>query len=251
MRKHKIITGLAVLLLPLLLMGFTKTDFKRDFVSFDQAFIPPLALTNQEKVKPSKKAMKILSQNWDVFRAKYYDANPQDSKWKEDFDKIDKVILEAKTTVGSGKHLMSAHETLEEVRWITLELRKRNHIDYYLDPLTEFHAHMEEIFHMGNDNSPEDIGSDEINTLKETLAEAEKVWTTVKSADFDPSVYGFNDQKMAKMKKLLKLESDALNNLKQALESGDKAAVIKAAKGIKPNYAKLYKLFGNFGQVMG
>ena len=170
MRKNKITSGLAVLLLSLILMGFTKTDFIKDFVSFDQAFIPPLALTNQEKVKPSKKAMKILTQNWDAFKAKYYDANPEDPEWKENFDEITRIIDESNKTVDSGQHLMSAHEALEEIRWITLKLRKRSHIDYYLDPLTEFHAYMEEISHMGQDNSPEDIGRGEINTLKETLA---------------------------------------------------------------------------------
>ncbi|MBW1818004.1 MAG: hypothetical protein JRJ60_12700 [Deltaproteobacteria bacterium] len=40
--------------------GFAPQELKKDFVSFDRAFIPPLALTKQEKVKPSKKAMNLF-----------------------------------------------------------------------------------------------------------------------------------------------------------------------------------------------
>lgn len=81
---------------------------------------------------PSKKAMKILKQNWKTFRARYYDSNPQDPLWKNDFDKIDNQIMEADNIVKGGKDLMQAHEALEEIRIITKDLRTRNKIVYYI-----------------------------------------------------------------------------------------------------------------------
>ena len=56
---------------------------------------------------------------------------------------------------------------------------------------------------------------------------------------------------MAKMKKLLKMETEALNKLKRALDDNNNALIITTAKAIKPNYAKLYKLFGDFDRVKG
>ena len=57
MEKRNTIMLILILGLSLLLTGFNQATLKRDFVSFDQAFIPPLALTRAEKVKPSKNDM--------------------------------------------------------------------------------------------------------------------------------------------------------------------------------------------------
>ena len=53
------------------------------------------------------------------------------------------------------------------------------------------------------------------------------------------------------MKKLLKMESEALNKLGKALDVNNNALIIETAKAIKPNYAKLYKLFGDFERIKG
>lgn len=226
--------------------GVAHADIRKDFVSFDKAFIPPLALTNQEKLKPSKKAMKLLKNEWTTLKTKYYDANPKDTQWKDDFDKADKVILDAEEIVKSGKNLYIAHETLEEIRILFMELRRRNNIDYYIDLLTEFHEHMEYISHAGKENTPQSLTDGDIGDIKSTLSEAQSIWAKIKDAKFDRHLYGFSDQKLTKMHKYLTLESDALFNLGNALKNHDKSLIIQTAKGIKPNYAKLYKLFGDF-----
>ena len=246
MIKEKI--GIVVLTFSMFLIftGFNKADIKKDFVSFDRAFIPPLALTRGEKLKPSKKGMKRLKENWGAFKAKYYDANAEDPKWKQDFQKIEKVIMEADALVKSGKDLIAAHEGLEEIRFITMNLRKRNNIPYYIDPLTAFHSLMEEIFHMAEDHDPEDLTDKDMADLADLSSKASKLWQQIVNTPFDKALFDFNDQKMGNMKKLLKLESEALGRLGKALGKKDRPSIIKAGKGIKPNYAKLYMLFGDF-----
>jgi hypothetical protein len=249
MIKEKI--GMVVFLFSLLLLltGFNKAELKKDFVSFDRAFIPPLALTKGEKLKPSKKGMKLLKDNWGTFKAKYYDSNPQDPKWKEDFHKIEKKILEADSLVKGGKDLIAAHEELEEIRIITMNLRKRNNIPYYIDPLTQFHSLMEEIFHMADDNEPEDLTEKDMDELSDLSSKASKLWQQIVHSEFDKDLFGFDDLMTAKMKKLLMVESEALGKLRKAIEKKDRPMIIKAGKGIKPNYAKLYKLFGDFESI--
>lgn len=249
MEKRKFTLGMLILAFLFIFPAASHADIRKDFVAFDRAFIPPLAITNQEKVKPSKKAMKILKQEWESFKAKYYESNPKDPKWKEDFDSIDRQIQEAAKIVKSGEKLMSAHEALEEIRIITLKLRKRNNIDYFLDPMTEFHALMEQIFHTGKDNSPEDLDKGMIDDLKEAVAEAQALWKKMGEMPFDKDLYGFSDAMVAQMKGLHKAETAALAKVNKAIESGDKKAIIKAAKGVKENYAKSYKMFGNFNRL--
>jgi tetratricopeptide (TPR) repeat protein len=238
-----------ILGLSLLVTGFSRATLKKDFVSFDKAFIPPLALTRAEKVKPSNKAMKLLKENWGTFKAKYYEANPNDPSWKADFNKVDQKIMEAAKTVKSGKHLIDAHESLEEIRYIFLELRKRNGINYYIDPLSEFHVFMEVIVHTADENDADTLNDGDKEIIREQYEQASRIWNKIKTAEFDRRFYGFSDEKMAKMNKYLRMESEALNKLGKALDDNNNALIITTAKAIKPNYAKLYKLFGDFDRV--
>ncbi len=249
MEKRKFTLGILILVFLFIFPAASHANIQKDFVAFDRAFIPPLAITNQEKVKPSRKAMKILIQDWEAFKAKYYDSNPKDAKWKEDFDRIERQIREAAKIVKSGEKLMSAHEALEEIRIITLELRKRNNIPYFLDPMTEFHTLMEQIFHAGKDNSPEDLDAGMIDDLKEAVAEAKALWRKIGEFPFDKDLYGFSDAMVAQMKKYHEAEAAALDNVNKAIDSGDKKAIIKAAMGVKSNYAQTYKMFGDFDRL--
>jgi len=249
MKMRKFMLGLLLPCLLFILPAAVHADIIKDFVAFDRAFIPPLAITNQEKVNPSKKAMKILMQNWEGFKAKYYDSNPQDPGWKEDFDHIDQQIQKAAEIVKSGTNLMSAHEALEEIRIITLELRTRNKMDYYLDPLTEFHTLMEAIFHTGKDNKPEDLDQGMITDLKETVTEAQALWQKIGSMPFDKDLYGFTDQMVGQMKGYQRAETAALDKVQKAIEGGDKKAILQAAMGVKDNYAQVYKMFGDFDPI--
>jgi hypothetical protein len=165
--------------------------------------------------------------------------------------KIEQQIVDADRIVTRGNNLMEAHEALEEIRFITLEMRKRNHIEYFMDPLTEFHSYMEEIFHTGQDNNPDDLRDEDIEALAFTLSEAIKLWDDIGGIAFDQDLYGFDDQQVMTMKNLHKAEAQSLARVDEAIKAKDKPAIIKAAQGVKPNYAKLYKMFGDFEKVMG
>jgi len=241
----------AIVLLGLILFsGTSSAGTIQDYASFDRAFIPPMAITQKEQVKPSKKAMKILIPAWSELKGKYYHAPTSDDALRKDFDKIEELIVKAKKIIDSEQNLMAAHETLESVRYILMERRLRNNISYYPDLLTQFHEHMEEIYHSGADATPEELNEDDIYALKETLQEGLAVWETVKNAPFNPVEYGFSDQKTRMREKLMIEESAALKQLEDAIAGRDKEKIIAAAVGIKPKYAAQYKLFGDFDKVM-
>ena len=118
--KKSLIAIIATVSMALLLSAFSSADIVRDFAGLDQAFIPPLALTNAGKAGPAKKGMAILNQRWESFKSKYYESNPDDPQWKDDFDKIGRQIEQADEIVKTGKDLMGAHENLEVVRIVSL-----------------------------------------------------------------------------------------------------------------------------------
>ena len=108
---------------------------------------------------------------------------------------------------------------------------------------------MEQIFHTGKDNSPEDLDKGMIDDLKEATAEAKALWKKIGEIPFEKDVYGFSDAMVAQLKKYHKAETAALAKVDKAIDSGDKKAMIKAAKEVKSNYAKSYKMFGDFDRI--
>jgi hypothetical protein len=231
--------------------GFAADDLMKDFVSFDRAFIPPLAFTNQEKVNPSKKGMAILKEYWNTFKAKHYEANPEDPHWKKDLDGTEKRILKAGSIVASGKDLMEAHEILEEIRYVLMNLRKRNGIDYYLDHLSEFHEHMEAIMHTASERDAGSFTAKDGEYIARECSGAIRIWERIQVLPFDKHLFGFDNQKVAAMRDLMEEENQSLQRLRKALEGEDKTLIIDSAKKIRPNYAQLYKLFGDFERVTG
>lgn len=236
--------------LVLMVSGFTTETLMKDFVSFDKAFIPPLALTNQEKVNPSKKAMQILKETWSTFKSRHYEGNPKDAQWKKDLDGVEARILKADGIVKGGSNLMEAHEILEEIRYAFMNLRKRNNIEYYLDHLSVFHEHMEAILHTASERDAGSFTIKDKEHIGKECAVAIRLWDEIQSLPFDRALFGFDDQKLAQMKELLNGEAKALSDLKKALGGEDNALIIKKAKAVRPEYAQLYKMFGDFDRVM-
>jgi hypothetical protein len=146
---------------------------------------------------------------------------------------------------------MEAHELLEEVRYVFMALRKRNHMDYYLDHLSEFHEHMEAIIHTVNERDAGSLTSKDREYMGGECARASLIWERIQALRFDAGLFGFNDRKLAEMKDLVQKEAEALQRLKTALGGNDNAVIIKSAKEIRPNYANLYKMFGDFERMSG
>lgn len=250
---HKLAIGVGLLSLLACSAGPVEADsaIVEDFVAFDKAFIPSLVLTKQGKVEPAAKAMELLMQGWEAFKSKHYESKAPDTEWKTDFDRIEKHILVAASMVKTAKGLIPAHEELEKVRLIALQLRQRNDIGYYLDLLIEFHDPMEEIFHTGKDISPEDLDEEAMKSLSETVSKARALWQQAREAPFEQDLYGFTAPMVQKMKGYHEAEQRALDRVAAAIGSNDKAAITKAARGVKSSYAMLYKMFGDFENVNG
>jgi hypothetical protein len=226
-------------------------DLLKDFVAFDRAFIPPLSLTNQEKGDPSRKAIGVLKEEWGRFKNKHYGANPKDVQWKQDLDVVESKILEAERIIINGKNLMEAHEVLEAIRYAFMNMRKRNGIEYYIDHLSEFHEHMEAIVHAASDTTPVSFADREKTFIAKECAEATRIWSGIQALPFDAGLYGFDDRREAKRRELLQKEAEALLTLQKSLESGDAGQIIRAAKGVRPNYAQQYMLFGDYSAYGG
>jgi hypothetical protein len=232
--------------LAFLIISCAPKNLQKEFASFDKFYIPALSLTSQGKMEQSKVAMMLLKEKWKTFKGKYYNHIPKDSEWKQNFDDVEQMILEADEIVKNGEDLLGAHELLESVRFTFMELRKRNGIDYYVDYLTEFHEPMEEIVLTAKGKTPDTLTDADMSKIRELLAESSHLLDKIETARFDASLFGFSDEKAELMNEYVRLEFESLSKLRQSIENGDKNLIIKSAAGIKPNFVKLFLLFGDF-----
>ena len=229
--------------------AYVQESLVKDTAVFDKAFIPALFLTGQAKVEQSQMAMKFVKEGWADYKKKYYEAQPKDARWKQDMEKVEGYIMAAATLVAGGKDLSKAHEELEGVRGLLMEARKRNRIEYFPDLLTEFHRYMEEIFDAAAKKKPETLSDNDMGTFKKILPTAIASWEAVKTAKFEARVFGFDPEKVQKLKQLHKAEEDALWALQEAVKTGDKAEIIQHATSLKGKFVPVYLLFGDFERL--
>jgi hypothetical protein len=207
---------------------FTTTDM----VQLDKVYVPALFLTNKNEREKSKKALEKLQSKWEIFSSINYEI--LNSSQKEKFDEISSAIVKAKNiTNNSNIKLVDAHEELEIIREILFEIRKDFGINYYMDEITAFHTSMEETIESKND----------INKLKHHLISLNEALDKLESYDFDTTLYQFNEQKNTKRLEIIKTEREAIKNLEKAIKNEELND--KVILGIKPNFIKLFLLFGN------
>ncbi|MCA9198716.1 MAG: hypothetical protein KDA87_14305 [Planctomycetales bacterium] len=216
----------------------------QQFASFDRIYIPALALTNQQKEDAAKKAVQRLSEQWDAKYAKtFHSTFENDEAWPSDLSRIAQAIAVAKHFVESGSYA-SAHETLEPIRDILMEARSRNQVPYALDSLSRFHAVMEEIVKPAM--KPEPINDEYFSQLTELGKQADALWTVVEQTEFPAELFGLKPETSKSLVQIQKMERMAIENLNKILPTGDKQDILKAAKSLKPPFAKMYMSFGNF-----
>jgi len=221
----------------------------QDMIKFDQYYIPALAFTSDEKLPQARSAMQALTPVWQSFRQRYAASRTSDKQWQTDFNTVSNSIEEAAKIVSSGKNLKNAHEALEHIRIVFMELRHRNNIDYYIDNLTSFHEPMEKIVLAGKDKTVETFQAQHLDTIRHTLPQAKQIWMAMKLKPFDAKLYGFNQAQTESLRSLINQEMLALDKLEKTLASNDKQAIINAAVAIKPNFARIFKKFGRFSET--
>lgn len=213
---------------------------------FDQAYIPVLALTSQEKSGPARKAMGALRPVWRAFVDKYFLDTHGDDQWQADLEAVGQRIEASARIIQSGEKLKDAHEELEHIRAIMLQLRERNDIEYFIDHLTRFHEPMESIVLAVKDKDAAELSPSDIEDLRETVTEARLLWREVANADLDPALFELDPDAVATVRMLIEQQQAELDRLETAAQKGSRNEIKQAGMAIKPNFAKLFMTFGRF-----
>jgi DNA-binding protein len=241
------------LLLPLcvvcMLFGATAhADIVTDSAVFDKAYIPALAVTSQNDAEKTKAAMARLHPSWLTFSNAYRQHKPSDDAWKSGFSEIDNWIAKADDIVARGSNLTEAHDALEPVRVILMQLRRKNGIDYFVDYQTAFHEPMEAIVLTAKGKTPETLTQQDIDKIRSLMPTLNARWSALQNAKFSPELFAFDNARVTQVNQSMESETNAIAALKRALADSDKSAIIQRASAIKPPFAQMFMLFGEFAK---
>jgi hypothetical protein len=244
---RRLIWALVLGILAILLAGGCRrsNEVWNAMVEFDQAFIPVLALTNQQQKAAAEALAPRMLTRWEVFQQSVRHSWGDIEPWQRIAPEVTQRLAQAGLLIRENR-LAEAHENLEQVRDLLLEQRRARGIDYFPDYLTAYHAPMENMILFAEDLTPATLTQANIDELQQKAREAQGLWRQVEQFPFERQRYQLSAAKASVLQQDIMKENKALENLLAALSNGDRANILKAVPALKPPLAEAYMLFGDF-----
>lgn len=207
----------------------------------EKAYIPyrsSLFATNTKAKMESQRTVQKAQEAWVSIVNQFSSQAPvpydRDSGFSVTLSEVGKVYAKAADEINDDK-LAEAHETLEKVRDLLADLRKRNNIIVYSDHMNEYHAAMEELDIKGKQTLAGEQGIQKLIAQTGVLE-----YLYLKLVFEAPAQYKKSEEFIG----LIKNVEKSVNNLKAALFTQDSKAVIEAMGKLKAPYSKLFLKFG-------
>lgn len=210
-------------------------DFERSLTAAYAPYRSALMQSNQKDKAGTEASLQAFETGWTRLMATYRSAPPpqyaDDPGWLGTVADVERTIAAAKVETAKGD-LAKAHDVLESVRERLGELRARNGVVTLSDRLDAYHEKMEQILTAKYG----DLAM--AGTLREDAAVLQHLTRLVeqhapKSLKAD-----------AAFKESLAALVASAKSLQDAARGGDRAAIEKALKGLKPAYARIFVKFG-------
>lgn len=194
--------------------------------------------TNGTSKAESEQAMQQARQAWARVVADYAARPPapydRDTAFATSLAEVSTVYARASEQIASDQ-LGAAHETLEQVRDILSDLRRRNNVVVFSDQMNAYHAEMERVLADGAALLAQPGGNARLAAVSGALA-----YLAARLASEAPQTYARNEEFVALVGAVQKSVAD----LQQALFNDDRPAAQEALRKLKPPYAKLFLKFG-------
>jgi hypothetical protein len=225
-------------------LGASTEELVAAMVALDRAYIPALALSNQDKPEASAKALDVLKKTWASFEERFANAYPQ-ADWRQGLQGVSAAIASAEKLEAKGD-LGGAHTTLEEVRAIFSRLREERAVPYYIDYLNRYHERMEEVTGVTAGTSPSALTETQVRQVAALLPAAREAWEATLAARFDAALHGFTTARAQELQAAEQAVLRGIDKAAQAVKAGDHEAIVSAVAAMKPTFTRTFLMFGDF-----
>lgn len=194
--------------------------------------------TNSNAPEEARQAVVQAQQGWSRLAAEF-GASPSapytgDPEFAASLGGVSKVYAKALAEIERNQ-LAEAHETLEEVRDIMADLRRRNQVIVFSDHMNAYHAAMEHVLDDGEKVLAAPNGLLELTAKAGALEYLAAQLKSEASADL---------RKNEEFASLLKALEKSVSDLKAALFAQDASKVKEAIGKLKAPYSKMFIKFG-------
>jgi hypothetical protein len=219
-------------------------------VAFDQAYIPALSLTSEQKGKAAGAVMPQVEARWEALQERLPTDWRQQAAWERVAADVSGRLQRAEGRIAEGQ-LTEAHDELEAVRELLRRQRRAHGMEYFVDRLTAYHEPMEATVLAVKGKTAATLTDADVSAIRQHLQQAQTRWQKVEEAEVDPQRYRLSAAKGEALRAGIGQESAALRALQATLASGERQKIIQTAAALKPPFAELFKLFGDFSLVGG
>lgn len=227
----------ALLILPAVASAGPFADFEKSLASAYAPYRAALFQTNQKDKDGTERSLQALEAQWSGLMAIYRNAPPPqyagDPKWRDTIAAVERIIAAAKAETAKGE-LVKAHDVLEGIREQLGDLRARNGVIVFSDRMDAYHEKMEETL-AAKYNGFDAAGLGAVRENAAVLA-----YLGAQLERHAPPAY----RDVESFKDGLAALIASVKVLQEAARAGDKPALEKALKGLKPPYAKVFVRFG-------
>lgn len=234
-RRHALLLAAALALPSLPAIAGPVQDFERELRAAYADYRAALFRTNANDKAASEAAIDRMGGKWQALTAKWSATPPpqyaDDKGFKGTLAKVADILGEARKEAVSGK-LAEAHETLEKIRDELGALRRRNGVVVFSDRMNAYHEQMEKIL-LGKYDGFDARGVAALRDDTAVLAFFLQEIVVNPPADRD----GNYETALAAVRK-------SVEDLRQAVVTGDVTNIKAAIKTLKQPYARLFLNYG-------
>jgi len=228
------------------IMSADRRDFDSALAAWNTFYKRALYATQRGDPEIAKRPLGMSREAWYQVIARYYEEPPaeyaEDPRWQRDLAGITGHLHLAEWLVAAGD-MEAAHETLEPVRQIWLEVRERNGVRHFGDELTRFHDVMDEVVLWGTGQTHGGVTDENIEEFYAKVVALDEAWQRVDRFGFYPKEQlGPGGQRQ--YVRFMGEAADAVEELRYTVEDRLLDEIPEAAASVKRAFVPLYMQFG-------
>jgi hypothetical protein len=221
-------------------------DFDSALAAWNTFYKRSLLATQSENPAMAKRQLETAHEAWYQVISRYYEEPPaeyaKDPRWQGDLAAITGHLHLGEWLVSEGD-METAHETLEPVRRIWLEIRERNGVRHFGDELTRFHEAMEPVVLWGTGQTHGGVTDENIEEFYAKVVALDEAWQRVAGFGFYPKEQmGPGGQRQYVL--FMGGTADAVEQLRYTVEDRLLDEIPERAAAVKNAFVPLYMQFG-------
>lgn len=216
-------------------------DIREDMVYFDQAFIPLWFHVYEGNMSAAKSEVFYVNFKWQQLKNRHGKSS-SDGDWQDAFCRAEEWLGDAFMAIDHNDSRLALNQ-LNHARYEMMELRKKYHIDYYLDEVYRFQEIVQAIAEVVHDDK---LCMLEWNEVEAMIGRMNTTWVRITQFELDTRLFDVDRDTKEKLKNGQQRIADELLFFNLQLEQANQLLLAEAIRPLEKDALHQMRLFGKF-----